>query len=207
MNPSEPRKATNCTHAVRISLASAGVWWGVFTFVPLLSLRTRQVARTLPAGAGSLTAGFAQLRETFGKARLYPQTLLFLLAYLLYNDGIQTVIALASQFGQEELGLSIATLTSVILLVLERASDPRGDRVERFARRAGACRRGAVLEAVAAPARQHVEVRVRNLLTRHLADRGAEVHALAAVQRAKSGAGDATSGPPRRGRVRPGELE
>lgn len=103
--------------AVRISLASAGVWWGVFTLVPLLSLRTRQVARTLPAGARSLTVGFVQLRETFGKARLYPQTLLFLLAYLLYNDGIQTVIALSSQFGQEEIGLSIATLTSVILLV------------------------------------------------------------------------------------------
>jgi UMF1 family MFS transporter len=49
--------------------------------------------------------------------RLYPQTVLFLVAYLLYNDGIQTVIALASQFGQEELGLPISTLTSVILMV------------------------------------------------------------------------------------------
>lgn len=48
---------------------------------------------------------------------------------------------------------------------------------------------------------------MRNLLTRHLADRGEEVHALAAVQRAKSGASDAVSGLPHRGRVRLGELE
>ena len=43
--------------------------------------------------------------------------MLFLIAYLLYNDGIQTVIALSSQFGQEELKLSIDTLTAVILMV------------------------------------------------------------------------------------------
>ena len=103
--------------AVRISLASAGLWWAIFTIVPLLGLRTRQPARSLPSGRGYVGAGFAQLRDTIAGARAFPQTLLFLSAYLLYNDGIQTVIALSSQFGQEELGLTIATLTSVILMV------------------------------------------------------------------------------------------
>ncbi|HEY3109453.1 MAG TPA: MFS transporter, partial [Chloroflexota bacterium] len=78
--------------------------------------------RERPAGAPPLgqpgpAAGFGQLRRTFAEARRYPQTLLFLAAYLLYNDGIQTVIALSSQFAQEELGLSIATLSSVALMV------------------------------------------------------------------------------------------
>ncbi|HKV42555.1 MAG TPA: MFS transporter, partial [Blastocatellia bacterium] len=103
--------------AVRISLASAGVWWAIFTLVPLTRIRSRQAAKSLPAGQSYLTIGFSQLRHTLSKARLYPQTVLFLVAYLIYNDGIQTVITLSSQFGQEELGLSIGTLTTVILMV------------------------------------------------------------------------------------------
>ncbi len=103
--------------AVRINLASAGVWWAAFTLIPLAALRNRDPARRLAPGQRYLSVGFRQLRTTFAEARAYPQTLLFLAAYLLYNDGIQTVITLASEFGQEELGLPIATLTLVILMV------------------------------------------------------------------------------------------
>jgi MFS transporter, UMF1 family len=103
--------------AVRISLASAGAWWAVFSLVPLATLRRRHPARHLPAGEGILLTGFRQLRRTFAQAKGHPQLLLFLGAYLLYNDGIQTVIALSSQFGQEELGLPVSTLTTTILMV------------------------------------------------------------------------------------------
>jgi UMF1 family MFS transporter len=103
--------------AVRIGLLSAGLWWGLITLVPLVTLRTRQPVRTLSHGERYLTAGFRQLRHTLRNATSYPQTLLFLAAYIFFNDGVQTVIALSSQFGQEELGLSIGTLTSVILMV------------------------------------------------------------------------------------------
>ena len=64
-----------------------------------------------------VTAGFRQLRATLAEARGYPQTLAFLLAYLVYNDGIQSVIALASVYGVEELDLDQSTLISAILLV------------------------------------------------------------------------------------------
>ncbi len=103
--------------AIRICLGSAGMWWGLFTLIPLAALRTRQPVKHLRAGEHILTTGFKQLRHTLSNIRQYPQTFLFLAAYLLYNDGIQTVIALSSQFGQEELGLPIATLTTVILMV------------------------------------------------------------------------------------------
>lgn len=103
--------------AVRISLASAGLWWALFTLIPLASLRNRHPGRAVPAGQNYVTAGFRQLRHTLVSARAYPHTLLFLGGYLLYNDGIQAVIALSTQFGQEELGFSIATLTTVILVV------------------------------------------------------------------------------------------
>ncbi|MBI4317473.1 MAG: MFS transporter [Chloroflexi bacterium] len=103
-------------HAVRISLASAGAWWALFTIIPLMGLKNRQPAKSLPPGKGYLATGFGQLRHTLGKASHYPQTLLFLLAYLLYNDGIQTVLVMTAQFAQEEIGISISTLPAFFLM-------------------------------------------------------------------------------------------
>ncbi|HXF41228.1 MAG TPA: MFS transporter [Blastocatellia bacterium] len=103
--------------AVRISLASSGAWWALFTLIPIATLRNRQQLKEPPQGQGYLATGFKQLRHTIRTARQYPQTLTFLIAYLLYNDGIQAVIALASVFGAEELKLDQSTLVQVILLV------------------------------------------------------------------------------------------
>jgi MFS transporter, UMF1 family len=104
-------------HAVRISLASAGVWWAIFTIVPLTRLKRRPPLKELPPNERLLTVGFKQLRQTLGRLPSTPHTLLFLLAYLFYNDGIHTVIALAAQFGSQELGMETSTLIMVILMV------------------------------------------------------------------------------------------
>jgi UMF1 family MFS transporter len=105
------------SHAVRISMLSSGVWWAVFTLVPMALLKHHHAARSLPAGTSYLTIGFKQLRHTITGLPRYPQTLLFLLAYLLYNDGIQAVIALAAVFGAKELKLEVSTLTLTVLIV------------------------------------------------------------------------------------------
>ncbi|GAB3176537.1 MFS transporter [Streptomyces incanus] len=99
--------------AVRICLASAGLWWGAFTLVPLRRLRDR---RAPARGAGAPT-GFRQLAATLRDMRRHPLTLAFLLAYLVYNDGIQTVISQASVYGSKELGLGQSTLIVAVLLV------------------------------------------------------------------------------------------
>ncbi|MEX1019557.1 MAG: MFS transporter [Litorilinea sp.] len=104
-------------HAVRISLTSAGVWWAIFTVIPLIMLKRRRPVRHLPPGERLLTVGFKQLGHTLRKLPSYPQTLLFLVAYLLYNDGIQTIIALSAQFGSQELGMETASLIQLILMV------------------------------------------------------------------------------------------
>ncbi|GAA2978756.1 MFS transporter [Streptomyces fulvorobeus] len=102
------------SEAVRICLASAGVWWGAFTVVPLRRLRDRQV----PAdGRGAAGSGWKQLLATLRDMRGHPLTLSFLLAYLVYNDGVQTVISQASLYGSEELGLDQTTLITAVLLV------------------------------------------------------------------------------------------
>ncbi|HVX66281.1 MAG TPA: MFS transporter [Bryobacteraceae bacterium] len=103
--------------AVRVSLASAGVWWAAFTTIPLRALRNRLPARRLARGRSAIGASLGQLTGTLRDMRRYPQTLLFLLAYLLYNDGIQTVIALATQFGHDELKIPMAKLALAILMV------------------------------------------------------------------------------------------
>ncbi|KUN76767.1 MFS transporter [Streptomyces griseoruber] len=102
--------------AVRICLASAGVWWGGFAIIPLRRLRDR--GRTEPAAGREATApGLRQLAATIRDMRRHPLTLSFLLAYLIYNDGIQTVISQASVYGAEELGLGQSTLIGAVLLV------------------------------------------------------------------------------------------
>ncbi|POX56013.1 MFS transporter [Streptomyces sp. Ru71] len=98
--------------AVRICLASAGLWWGAFTLVPLNRLRERRSVRREAA-----LPGMRQLAATVRDMRRHPLTLAFLLAYLVYNDGIQTVISQASVYGSEELGLGQSTLIGAVLLV------------------------------------------------------------------------------------------
>ncbi|WP_432093989.1 MFS transporter [Streptomyces sp. bgisy100] len=103
--------------AVRISLATAGLWWGAFAVVPLRRLRDRRLPGRTPAERASLGQGLRQLVATLRDMRRYPLTLMFLLAYLVYNDGVQTVISQASVYGSEELGLDQTTLILAILLV------------------------------------------------------------------------------------------
>jgi UMF1 family MFS transporter len=111
--------------AVRICLASAGLWWGTFAIIPLRRLRDRRSAadpvkasaKNAEATAKPTAQGFRQLAATIRDMRRHPLTLAFLLAYLIYNDGIQTVISQASIYGSEELGLEQSTLIGAVLLV------------------------------------------------------------------------------------------
>jgi MFS transporter, UMF1 family len=170
--------------AVRINLASAGIWWLGFATVTWSRLRPRHTARTLPEGESLFSIAFKQLSETmeapprliatlllsplliflwaplvtpfvlnlmtnrgwdqdlailpifvpmFGpiimliiflrrKYQTLPETAKYLTAYLIYNDGIQTVIAIASTFAAAPiirggLELSTDTLIAVILMI------------------------------------------------------------------------------------------
>ncbi len=103
--------------AVRISLGSAGVWWAGFTIPVLAMLRNRAASGAVPTGQAAVGAVVGQLLHTLASIRRYPQTMTFLIAYLLYNDAIQAVLALAAQFGNDELKIPVSTLTLAILMV------------------------------------------------------------------------------------------
>lgn len=104
--------------AVRISLLSAAAWWAAFTIIPFRGIRNRPVRAREGGGPGGVVArSFGQLASTLKEIRRYPVALTFLVAYLFFNDGIQTVIASASVFGVEELGFSTGTVLATYLLV------------------------------------------------------------------------------------------
>jgi UMF1 family MFS transporter len=102
--------------AVRINLASSGVWWAVFCVFPMITLRNRPAGRTRALGEG-LEDSVREFVGTLRDMRHYPQTLRFLIAFLLYSDAVQAVIALAAQFGSDELKMSMTDLTEMILMV------------------------------------------------------------------------------------------
>ncbi len=104
--------------SVRICLLVAGIWWGAFTIIPLRGLKDHPPAnKVASAGDTLLSRSFGQLWATLKELTLYKQTLIFLLAYLFYNDGIQTVIYAASIYGEKELGFEKNFVLIAFLIV------------------------------------------------------------------------------------------
>ncbi|MBL0747971.1 MFS transporter [Nocardioides baculatus] len=106
--------------AARISMLSACIWWAAFTLIPYLKLNDHEpipLAESAGGNQGIFAESFGQLAKTLRELPKYPVALNFLLAYLFFNDGIQTVIASASTYGSEELGFGQSVLIGTILLV------------------------------------------------------------------------------------------
>jgi UMF1 family MFS transporter len=103
--------------AARLAMLSAAIWWAGFTFIPFLGLRNREPVHVAQVEGGLLRQSFGQLATTLRHVRGYKVTLTFLLAYLFFNDGIQTVIASASTYGVKELGFEESTVLASYLLV------------------------------------------------------------------------------------------
>ena len=101
--------------AVRIALASAGVWW--LGFGLLAWSRLEEPRGDARAGGSLLRAALHRTWRTTREVAGHRRLALFLLAFLFYNDGIQTVVKMASIYGKEELGFATGTLLGTLLLV------------------------------------------------------------------------------------------
>jgi MFS transporter, UMF1 family len=104
---------TGAEQGVRLSFLSVAVWWAVFT-VPLLRYVREPTARPGSAAA-AVRDGFAQLRRTFGRVRTLRPVWMFLIAYWLYIDGVDTVIRMAVDYGLS-LGLKSDSLIVALLI-------------------------------------------------------------------------------------------
>ncbi len=103
---------------VRLAFVSVGVWWLLFS-LPVLR-RVPEPPRTLEAdeqiGTSAFRVAFTRLGETLRELRGYKQAFLMMLAFTIYNDGIQTIIKMASVYGTE-IGIGQGDLITAILLV------------------------------------------------------------------------------------------
>lgn len=103
--------------AVRLCFLISGIWWAAFTLIPLRRLKERQPPHGYEQGGSAIRGGFTELKQTFKSARAFPLTLAFLGAYLIFNDGIQTVVTQSAKYGKETLGFAQSELIVTILVV------------------------------------------------------------------------------------------
>ncbi|WP_372733711.1 MFS transporter [Nocardioides sp.] len=103
--------------AVRLSMLSAALWWAGFTLIPFFGLRNHEPLDVEEVSGNLVQRSFGQLWITLKELRNYPVALTFLMAYLFFNDGIQTVIGQAAVYGEEELGFETGTVLGTYLLV------------------------------------------------------------------------------------------
>ncbi len=84
--------------AVRFSFLTVGIWWAVFS-IPLFLFVREAAAPASTSRESAIASGFRQLKETFHDIRHLRTIFLFLLAYWLYIDGVNTVIRMAVDYG------------------------------------------------------------------------------------------------------------
>jgi UMF1 family MFS transporter len=103
---------------VHHTFLAVSLWWALFSLPLLLNLKERQdvvlAPETLREGA---VRTFSRIRDSFKHIRRYRQLWRFLLAYLFFNDGIETVILMAAIFGDQELGMGQGLLIGYFLLI------------------------------------------------------------------------------------------
>lgn len=101
--------------ATRLAFVLTGLWWLIFSLPTFYYLREEMIP-ALP-GRRKPHVGLSALWEVWRELRDYPDLLRFLLAYLFYNDGIQTIIAVAAIFGRDELGLGTTSILGCFLMI------------------------------------------------------------------------------------------
>ena len=111
-------------HAARIGIATSGAWWALFTVYVMRFLKEApptaempQKYRGRPAWLGYLSVGIERTWHTTVRTAQFKHLVLFLLAFMFYNEGIQTVINMATIYGSEELHLKSVHLMGTLLMI------------------------------------------------------------------------------------------
>ncbi|OIO66861.1 MAG: MFS transporter [Zetaproteobacteria bacterium CG_4_9_14_3_um_filter_49_83] len=105
---------SDASEAVRVSFLSVAIWWAVFSLPLAYGVHESHVSEQ-PQWLSATRAGFSQLSETFHQIRQLRQVWLFLLAYFLYIDGVNTVARMAVDYGLS-LGFDSSVLITALLV-------------------------------------------------------------------------------------------
>ena len=103
----------------RLAIGSVGVWWfgwAIWTFVAVPEPRVTHEVRGLgPVSAVALA--FSEFRRTFGELRKFRVVFIYLGAYLLFNDGVQTVLTISGAFAADTLGIPLLFNAGTVLII------------------------------------------------------------------------------------------
>lgn len=92
-------------------------FYAIAVIPTFLFLKERSVPRALPPGTNYLTAGFGQLKKTFSQMKRYGDLFTLLIAFLIYNDGIVTVITFAASYAQQTIGFTAKEITIMFIMM------------------------------------------------------------------------------------------
>jgi UMF1 family MFS transporter len=101
--------------AARLSFVSVAIWWAIFTIPFIRYVQEPPVDSQTRGGGNPVVLGFQRLRTTFAEIKRYRQLLIFLLAFWIYNDGIGTIIKMATIYGAE-IGIDQTALIGTLLM-------------------------------------------------------------------------------------------
>jgi UMF1 family MFS transporter len=96
---------------------SVALWWLIFSLPTFLLLRERGYGKEPPSEGGYFRSGYRRLQHTFRRMKSFRELTKFLVAFLIYNEGIETVIVMASIFGAEVLGMKTNELILFFLMI------------------------------------------------------------------------------------------
>ncbi len=99
----------------RLSFLMTGIWWLGFAQIPLS--RLPKGLNPPQKGGKDFLNGYRELAKVWGKLKSTPRLKTFLLSFFFYIMGVQTVMFMASSFGEKEVGLSITSLIVTVLLL------------------------------------------------------------------------------------------
>jgi len=105
------------TFSVQDCFLSVSLWWFAFSLPTFLLLKERAQKIPLAPGRSYFREGYLRLRHTLGRIRTFRELTKFLVAYLIYNEGIETVIVMASIFGAQVLKMETGEIILFFLMV------------------------------------------------------------------------------------------
>jgi UMF1 family MFS transporter len=101
--------------AVRASFFSVAVWWAIFSIPFFRYVPEPPISKKVKSSANIIKVGFSRLALTFKEIKRYRQLLIFLIAFWMYNDGINTIIKMATAYG-DEIGIKVTDMTIALII-------------------------------------------------------------------------------------------
>jgi UMF1 family MFS transporter len=103
--------------SVQDCFLSVALWWFLFSLPTFVFIKERTQEAGLRFQRNHFGEGYRRLRQTLRRVKSFRELTKFLVAYLIYNDGIETVIVMASIFGAEVLGMETGEIILYFLMI------------------------------------------------------------------------------------------